>query len=222
MAIIKVTTTSQRLKEIMQERNLRQVDIIKLCQPFCQKLNIRIGSNDISQYVSGKVTPNQDKILVLAKALNVPETWLMGYNVPITEKSHKKRFKIKVLGSVGAGIPIEMIDDVIDYEELDQDEFPYPEYEYFGLKISGHSMEPRICDGDTVIVHQQPTAESGEIVIVSIGNENAVCKKIKINSNGITLISFNPVFEPMVFTRKEIISDPVNILGKVVELRGKL
>lgn len=72
-------TTSQRLHQIMQERNIKQVDILNKALPYCEKYNVKMGRNDISQYCSGKVEPKQDKLVVLANALNVTETWLMGY-----------------------------------------------------------------------------------------------------------------------------------------------
>ena len=74
--------TSTRLKEIMSERNLRQVDLLELVKPFCQKYNIKINKSDISQYISGKVKPGQEKLSMLGMALDVNETWLMGYDVP--------------------------------------------------------------------------------------------------------------------------------------------
>ena len=84
---MKKYTVSERLKQIMQERNLRQVDILNRCDPLCQKYNIRIGRNDLSQYISGKVVPGSDKLSILSDALGVTEVWLMGYETPanITE-----------------------------------------------------------------------------------------------------------------------------------------
>ena len=80
------TTTSDRLKQIMREQNLKQVDILKACQPYCEKFNVKLAKNDLSQYVSGKVQPGQDKLTILGKALNVNEVWLMGYDVPSGKK----------------------------------------------------------------------------------------------------------------------------------------
>ncbi len=76
------TTTADRLKQIMQARGLRQVDILSMAEPFCNKYNVKLGRNDLSQYVSGKVIPRQDKLTILGFALNVSEAWLMGYDVP--------------------------------------------------------------------------------------------------------------------------------------------
>jgi transcriptional regulator with XRE-family HTH domain len=79
---MKIKTTSDRLKEIMRERSIHQVDILRAAQPFCKKYGIKLGKNDLSQYVNGKVTPGQEKLTVLGLALNVSEAWLMGYDVP--------------------------------------------------------------------------------------------------------------------------------------------
>ncbi|WP_243190600.1 DNA-binding protein [Clostridium gallinarum] len=74
--------TSTRLKQIMKERNLRQVDLLEMVKPFCEKYNVKINKSDISQYLSGKVKPGQEKLSMLGMALNINETWLMGYDVP--------------------------------------------------------------------------------------------------------------------------------------------
>jgi transcriptional regulator with XRE-family HTH domain len=74
--------TSIRLKSIMDERNLKQVDIIKKCEPYCEKYNVKLTKNYLSQYVSGKVEPSQRTLSILGMALNVNEAWLMGYEVP--------------------------------------------------------------------------------------------------------------------------------------------
>lgn len=82
--------TSTRLKQIMEERNLRQVDLLEMVKPFCEKYNVKINKSDISQYLSGKVKPGQEKLSMLGMALNINETWLMGYDVP-----KEKQFTIK-------------------------------------------------------------------------------------------------------------------------------
>ena len=75
-------TTAQRLEQVMKSRNMRQVDILNAAEPYCKKYGIKLGKNDMSQYVSGKVEPGQDKLTILGLALNVSEAWLMGYDVP--------------------------------------------------------------------------------------------------------------------------------------------
>ena len=79
-------TTSDRLKSLMEERRLKQVDILNLSLPYCKKYNIKMNKSDISQYVSGKVEPSQEKLVILGMALNVSEAWLMGFDVSPTRK----------------------------------------------------------------------------------------------------------------------------------------
>ena len=93
--------------------------------------------------------------------------------------------------------------------------------DFFGLRIKGDSMSPRISEGDVVIVRQQNDAESGDIVIVLVDGESATCKRLIKYKDGISLISFNPMYEPMNFTKEDIIEKPVTIIGKVVENRQK-
>ena len=76
------STTAERLQQIMKERNLRQADILEMIKPYCEKYNVNIPRNALSQYVTGKVLPKQDKLTVLGLALNVSEIWLMGFDVP--------------------------------------------------------------------------------------------------------------------------------------------
>lgn len=83
---IKRENTSIRLKSLMKERNLRQIDILNLTKPYCIKYDVKMNRSDISQYVSGKVEPNQDKLVILGMALDVNEAWLMGYNVNMNRK----------------------------------------------------------------------------------------------------------------------------------------
>lgn len=78
---MKKENTAIRLKRIMADRNLRQVDILSLTSPYCTKYGVKMNKSDISQYCAGKSEPNQDKLFILGMALNVSEAWLMGFDV---------------------------------------------------------------------------------------------------------------------------------------------
>lgn len=206
-----------RLKKALSIRNMKPIELSE---------KTGIPKSAISQYMSGYTKPKQDRIYYISKALNINEAWLMGYDVPMEKQSsthtdlpRKKGVRIPVLGYVAAGVPIEAIEDIIDWEEIPED--MAIRGKYFGLSIKGHSMEPRICPGDVVIVRQQPNIENGELAIVLINGDEATCKKIIKHKNGINLVSFNPSYEPMFYTKEEVINLPVTILGKVIELRGK-
>ena len=78
---MKNSCTADRLRTLMNERRLKQVDILKLCQPYCDRFGVKMNKSDISQYLSGKSVPSQDKLIVLGMALGVQESWLMGFDV---------------------------------------------------------------------------------------------------------------------------------------------
>lgn len=84
---MKPFTTSQRLKQIMDERRLKQVDILRMAQPYCKKYGVNLGKSALNQYVSGRVEPRADKLSVISYALGVSEAWLMGFDVPMERKT---------------------------------------------------------------------------------------------------------------------------------------
>ena len=136
------------------------------------------------------------------------------------QATKNKGIRIPVLGRIAAGIPIDASQEVLDYEEIT------PEMnsmgEYFALKIHGASMEPRMVEGDVVIVRKQDDVESGDIAIVLINGNDATVKRVKKQKDGITLIATNTsVYEPHYYSNEEIATLPIKILGKVVELRAK-
>lgn len=94
---MKKESTATRLQQIMKERQLRQVDILEKCKPFCKKFDVKLGRNDLSQYVNGKVEPGQDKLTVLGMALNVSEAWLMGFDVPMERTTSTKEESPKIM-----------------------------------------------------------------------------------------------------------------------------
>ena len=204
-------TTADRIKEGMELRQLKQSDLVEMTG---------ISKGALSSYISGRYVPKQTNIYLISKALNVNESWLMGNDVPMERNiSTKKGVVIPALGRVAAGIPIEAIEDVIDTEEI-TDEMAKTGT-HFGLQIHGDSMEPRMCEGDVVIVRHQDDAESGDIVIATVNGADATCKRLRKYRDGIELISNNPAYKPMFYSNEEIEQKPVRIIGKVVELRGK-
>ena len=178
-----------------------------------------VDCSSVTKWETGKAYPDYDKQNKLATFFNVSVDYLMGRtneSAPATTNS----IKVPVLGYVAAGIPIEAIEEILDYEDLDTRNFN-PSFEYFGLKIKGDSMTPRIQDGDVVIVRRQPDIESGEIAIVCINGDEATCKQIKKQPEGITLIPFNPAYDVKFYSNKEIEELPITIIGRVMELRSK-
>lgn len=210
-----MATYSERIRELRKMRGMSQQDL-------ADKLDLNKVA--ISQYERGVRRPNIDIVSALCDIFNVSSDYLLGEDdmtIRIVNTDEIKKLdsprRIPVLGRVAAGIPIEAIEDIIDWEDIAED----APGEYFGLKIKGDSMMPRIVEGDVVIVHSQPDAESGDVVIVQINGDTATCKRLAKYDTGISLISFNPMYAPINFTNEEIKSLPVTIIGKVVENRQK-
>lgn len=186
--------------------------------------------------------PNQTSLEKLSEYLGVSVSYLIcesdfrneqeaviaGWNEKFNNSDLKEEVKkiesgvrIPVLGSVPCGIPIEAVElvDADEWEEIS--EKMSKQGKFFGLKLKGDSMSPRMMEGDVVIVRHQPVAESGDIVIAKVNGEEATCKKLVKHEHGISLVPYNSNYEPMYFTNEEVIIKPVKIIGKVVELRGK-
>lgn len=177
---------------------------------------IGVGKSTVRKWENGMIANmRRDKIAAVAKALNVSPMYLMGWEPPKTSQA----VRIPVYSRVAAGIPLEASGEVVDYEEIP--EALSRSGEYFGLRVVGDSMEPKISDGDTIIVRKQETAEPGEVIVATVNGSDACVKRLKTFEGGIMLISTNPAYEPITYTQEEVERLPVRIIGKVVELRAK-
>lgn len=185
---------------------------------------VDLSASTIQRYEKGHFDKIKLPVLqAIASALKVAPEWLMCLDAPSASvpPAPREYIRVPVLGRVAAGIPIEAIEDIVGWEDLPS-AYGAGGAEYFGLQIKGDSMEPKISDGDVVIVRKQPDVDSGEVAVVLINGCDATVKRIKKNSSGITLIANNPAFEPIYYSNEEVAQLPVVILGRVVELRAKI
>lgn len=180
---------------------------------------IGVIPSTFNTWCQGIALPRMGKVQALSDYFGINKSDLIDDKSALIGKTPSKGFTVNVLGRVAAGIPIEAITDIIDTEEISQELAKTGEF--FGLQIHGDSMEPRMYEGDVVIVRQQEDAESGDIVIAMVNGYDATCKRLMKYVGGISLISLNSKYDPMMFTNQEIEEKPVRIIGKVVELRGK-
>lgn len=179
---------------------------------------VGVSKATIQRYEKGAITNiPSDKIEKIAKALSTTPAFLMGWE----DKSNRlKGVRIPILGRVVAGIPLEAITDIEGYEEITPKMASLGEY--FALKIKGHSMEPKLMEGDIVIVRKQEDVDSGDTAIVLVNGDEATVKQIKKTETGIMLIGFNvDVYQPHFYSNEQIEALPVRIIGKVVESRHK-
>lgn len=134
------------------------------------------------------------------------------------EKKDNKYTHLPVLGRIPAGIPIEMIEDIIDYEDISEDMLKGGK-EYFALKVTGNSMEPKYLDGDVLIVLKAEDCESGQDAIIAVNGFDATFKRVFKTEQGITLQPLNNEYMPVFYSNEDVKNKPVKILGVVKEIR---
>lgn len=223
----------QQLKEAMDIRKVNQAEL-------CARTNI--PKSAMSQYISGAFKPKQTRTYLIAKALNVNEAWLMGYDVPMeriqTSESEKtnessetleslmkkydniKPVKLKrfpLLGEIACGEPIFADEDrescVMADMDINAD---------FCLTAKGDSMiNARINDGDIVFIKEMPMVDNGDIAAVIIDDEATLKKVYYYPDKGkLVLYPENPNYEPFIYVGEELNS--IRILGKAVYFMSTL
>jgi len=129
---------------------------------------------------------------------------------------YEKRGSRPVFGHASAGLGVLAEQQSMGYEPV------APEYdtdEYFWLQVSGDSMSPKIDDGDLVLVNREAPIETNTIMVVIVDDTEGFIKKVCVNEDTVTLISFNPYYPPMVFGGAEMAR--LRFIGKVVEQKRK-
>lgn len=179
--------------------------------------SLGIDRSTYAKYESGQSEPNFEMLNKISALFGTTlDLLITGTSAPSSTGGKW----IPVLGDVAAGIPIEAVEDIVDYEEIDA--ALAAAGDFFGLRIKGSSMEPRIREGDVVIVRKQDDADTGDTAVVMVNGDSATVKRIKKESDGsLWLLPNNPAYDPQHFSVAEIAEKPVHIIGKVVELRGK-
>ena len=195
---------AENLKILREKKQITQ-------QQLADKL--KISRSTIGMYENGSREPDFETLELIADFFNINMDRLIGNLNPNIKRM------IPVLGLVRAGIPMDAVEHIIDYEEISEE--MARQGDFFALQIKGDSMEPRITEGDVVIVRKQPDVESGEIAIVLVNGDEATIKKVQKFNGGINLIPSNSAYDVMTYTNEQIEKLPVRILGKVVELRAK-
>lgn len=181
-----------------------------------------MAESTISQYETGKRQPDNETIWKLGEFFGVTVGYLLGVENDRNESTQPNAVRIPVLGSIPAGIPIEAIEDIIDWEEIPTSMCSGGR-EYFALLVKGDSMWPDYLPGDVVIVRKTPACESGDVCVVYVNGFEATLKQVKLGEDGsLTTVPRNQNYNPRTYSPEEIQSLPVSIAGVVVELRRKI
>lgn len=172
----------------------------------------------IASWENGTRKPDYNMIVRLSEVLGVSTDELLG----LRSKAHLSGVvRIPVLGTIRAGVPLDAIEEILDYEEIPAD-WTRGDKEFFALRVTGDSMSPVYLDGDTIILRKQDTCDSGQDCAVMVDDEDATFKRVKWSPRGVTLQALNPDYEPLFFTSAEWRNNGGRVLGVVVELRRKI
>lgn len=180
---------------------------------------LSVNKSVVSSWLSGSRYPRMNTMEKIANIFNIEKSDLIeNKSQEESPTRHAKGIRIPVLGRVAAGIPIEAITDIDDWEEIP--ESLAKTGEYFALRIKGESMSPKLQPGDVVIVKKQNDVDTGDTAIVLVNGNDATVKQIKKTETGIMLVGLNvEVYQPHFYSNKEIDELPVQIIGKVIESR---
>lgn len=193
-----------RLKQCREQSGLSQKEVA---------ISLGVKPPSVSNWESGRTNPSSKNLQMLAKLYHVNMEYLTG-------ETEEMGIDIPVLGRIPAGIPIEAIQDIIDWEEIPK-EWAKGDKQYFALKVRGDSMSPEYLDGDIIILQKASDCDSGKDCAVLINGDDATFKRVRKTSHGIVLQPLNHNYEPRIYSNEDIQSLPITILGFVVEQRRK-
>lgn len=186
---------SARLKYAMEQRNLKQVDLVNMTN---------IDKSKISSYLSGRYMPKQDGIYLLAKALDVDEAWLMGLDVPMDRDD---KSSIPLISNYQKNLEYSIQCFFVKNIEATINNISK---KYFGLLINEDSeFYPLLSSGDIAIIEENNEIENGKIYLIEKDNK-LIIRKVYKNNDEYELSTFN-TFVP---AKK---CNDVNVIGKVVQ-----
>lgn len=204
----------------MKEKGITQKEL-------CERLGLK--QQAFTNWKNGNNTSYMKYLVQIATVLDVNLDYLLGHDddlhsfmqragitpIPVEEQAMRP-----VIGMASAGSGVLAQEQILGWESVD---IKYNTDEYFYLQISGDSMAPKIDDGDLVLVHRQDEVSSGDVAVVLVTDHDeeaeGFVKKVEIDGDSVTLVSFNPYYPPRVFSGKSI--QQLSFVGKVVELKRK-
>ena len=207
---------NNNLNFIRKKKNITQ-------QELADKTNIERST--ISRIENGEIDTSIDNAIKIANALEIPLEEIIAKDLRFDNISpveiDKDVVKIPVLGVIPAGVPIEAIEEVLDYEEIPKD-WCKSGKEFFGLKIKGDSMFPKYIDNDVVIFEKTNDFNNGDECAVMVNGDDCTFKKVLKHEQGITLQPLNSAYDIKMYSNEDIEKLPIKIIGVAREMRRKL
>lgn len=207
----------ERLKELRLKKGATQEEVGKV---------INVKKPTIMKYEKGLVENlKRSSIEKLAEYFDVTPSYLMCLEETKLDKFGNSVVSIPLVGDVRAGYNYLAEENWQGTKEIKSELAKTGDF--FALRIKGNSMFETLWDGDIVAIKKQDFANDGDIAVVIINGDEATVKKIRILDNGIKLIPLNrrinpetqePYFEDVFFSKEDIETKPVRIIGIVKQL----
>lgn len=201
-------TKGEKIKAARESKGMTQEELGAACGSSKQS---------IYKYERGIITNiPSDKLEAIAAALDLDPAYIMGWDESPEEAiPYNPAGRAPIVGSIPAGYPVLAVEDIEGYADV-----PYSDAEnYFFLRVSGDSMEPRICLGDLVLIRKQNTADNGQIVAARVNGDEATLKRYKRQGDTVLLLPENQKYNPYVILVSDFENGYAQIFGVVVELR---
>ncbi len=219
-------TLGSRIRRLREEKGLTQVEMARL---------LSIRHSTVSQWETGKRTPDYATLRRLAEFFGVPLSHLLDEDQPLGGAARAGApppadmppnvwpvldwRPVAVYGRIPAGRPQPPMDGIEGWEWYPSESVRGGEF--FLLRVSGDSMDGGarpIRAGDRVLIRRQPAVEDGEIAVVWWKEHDEAClKRVFHQGKTIVLVSDNPSYPPLVLPSRE-----VSIIGKVVEVKWRV
>lgn len=192
---------AKNILKLRKHKNLTQLELGE---------QLSLGKTTISQWESAQKLPNAGSIEKIAAFFNVPKSTLFEEGSG-QFASYGHLVNLPVVGKASCGNGVLAYEEIISYEPTPEDWINGDDYFY--LVAKGDSMTgARICDGDLLLIRQQPSVEDGEIAAVLIDDE-IFLKKVYKQHGTIILQSENPAYPPMVVEHNKYKN--VKVIGKL-------
>jgi len=201
-------TFYERLQSAMEQKGVSAYRV---------SMDVGIHQSNFKKWRLGLTEPSGRTLKKLADYLGVSTDYLLHGDQISKPNEIARVAKIPVLGVVPCGVPIEAIEDIVEYIDV----VPSMVKNHFGLIAKGDSMYPFICSGDILIIKKTPSVRSGKIAIVKVDGDEATCKKLLIHTNGVSLVPLNTSYDPTFYSAEDVERLPVSVIGEVVEIRRR-
>lgn len=198
-----------KIKEARKEKKMTQQQLADF---------IGVSKSTVSKWEKGTHEPDVINAFAMAEALGKDVRFLMtdGFIDEMRQVGGDSAF-LPVIGEIACGAPILATQNVEYYKEVLKQGLPNGELFY--LIARGDSMEPRIFDGDSVLIRIQPSVENGEIAAVQLEDDTkATLKRVQYSNGDIVLTSFNPNYPPIVLNK----NNPGRIIGRALRIESDL